>query len=173
VSVLNEDNNYYDEMRRNLSDWDKLFFDVILYEIEKEEFSLNDLLKFIPYFKEKYPNNNNLEPKIRHVLQRLRDLGILYFLDNRDNYKKEPLFFQPRELKKVNPYIDEFYHSEIAVTLRKLYDFFTEGVIIFRGHYEDLLEHAPYLYNVNVKIKMHNFAQIIMYKNAKLISFRF
>src|SRR5690554_3546824 len=102
-------------MRRNLSDWDKLFFDVILYEIEKEEFSLNDLLKFIPYFKEKYPNNNNLEPKIRHVLQRLRDLGILYFLDNRDNYKKEPLFFQPRELKKVNPYIDEFYHSEIAV----------------------------------------------------------
>ena len=28
-------------------------------------------------------------------------------------------------------------------------------------------------WNVNVKIKMHNFAQIIMYKNAKLISFRF
>lgn len=55
--------------------------------IQKTSFSLNDIYKFEPELKLKYPNNNFIKEKIRQQLQLLRDEGLIEF-DGRGNYKK-------------------------------------------------------------------------------------
>ena len=51
------------------------------------QFSLNDIYKFGNYLRTRYPNNNNIEAKIRQQLQILRDKGLLQFLGN-GRYRK-------------------------------------------------------------------------------------
>jgi type II restriction enzyme len=53
--------------------------------ISKKEFNLSDIYSFKDYLKKLYPDNNNIEAKIRQQLQILRDNGILRF-DNKGNY---------------------------------------------------------------------------------------
>jgi HKD family nuclease len=50
-------------------------------------FNLDDINRFIPHLKRKYPNNNHIQDKIRQQLQILRDLGLIEFLGN-GSYKK-------------------------------------------------------------------------------------
>jgi len=50
-------------------------------------FSVDDVYKFVPKLKLKYPNNNFIKDKIRQQLQILRDKGILQFV-SRGEYKK-------------------------------------------------------------------------------------
>jgi type II restriction enzyme len=45
----------------------------------RPDFTLNELYAFEADFAERYPNNNNIRPKIRQQLQVLRDLGLLKF----------------------------------------------------------------------------------------------
>lgn len=56
-------------------------------DIEGETFKLNDLYAFESRLKEMFPGNNNVRPKIRQQLQKLRDQGHLEFLGN-GNYRK-------------------------------------------------------------------------------------
>jgi len=50
-------------------------------------FNLDDINRFIPQLKRKYPNNNHISDKIRQQLQILRDTGLIEFLGN-GKYRK-------------------------------------------------------------------------------------
>lgn len=56
-----------------LSGWQKLIFDML----PENEFTTNALYASVNKFKETYPENQNIEAKIRQVLQQLRDRGLL------------------------------------------------------------------------------------------------
>ncbi len=55
--------------------------------IRGESFTINDIYAFDGILARKYPNNNNIRPKIRQQLQALRDRGFLEFL-GRGKYRK-------------------------------------------------------------------------------------
>lgn len=55
--------------------------------IHKKEFSLKDVYSFIDELQLKYPENNNVDAKIRQQLQFLRDKGFLEFI-SRGCYRK-------------------------------------------------------------------------------------
>lgn len=55
--------------------------------IHSQTFTLEDMNKFIPQLRNKYPNNKHIPAKIRQQLQELRDLGLINFLGN-GRYKK-------------------------------------------------------------------------------------
>lgn len=64
-------------------------FDVLscVNSIDTPFFDLNDMYKFEYDLQVKYPQNNNIKPKIRQQLQFLRDRGFIEFLGN-GKYKK-------------------------------------------------------------------------------------
>lgn len=57
-------------------------------KITTENFSLEDIYKFIPELEKKHPDNKNIEAKIRQQLQFLRDKNFLEFLPRRGTYRK-------------------------------------------------------------------------------------
>lgn len=59
-----------------------------LDKIPEQEFSLPEVYAFVPYFKTIYPDNNNIEAKIRQQLQVLRDKGLIEFL-GKGRYRKK------------------------------------------------------------------------------------
>lgn len=56
-------------------------------EIPSEEFTLNDVYKYVDLLHQKHIHNNNVEAKIRQQLQFLRDKGFIQFL-GRGRYRK-------------------------------------------------------------------------------------
>lgn len=54
----------------------------VLQCIEKlgNDFTLRELYDFVPYFKGRHTENNNIEAKIRQQLQLLRDRGFIDFI---------------------------------------------------------------------------------------------
>jgi len=60
----------------SLQGWHKLIF----LKLPDDEFQTSDLYKYTSEFELSYPENNNIEPKIRQILQQLRDLGIILHL---------------------------------------------------------------------------------------------
>ncbi len=56
--------------------------------VDKKIFSLSDIYQFENYLKKRYPNNNNIRPKIRQQLQILRDRRYLKFI-SRGKYSLE------------------------------------------------------------------------------------
>jgi len=55
--------------------------------LNKQSFTLGDVLSHASELTKLHPENRHVEAKIRQQLQRLRNLGILEFLDNRGTYK--------------------------------------------------------------------------------------
>ena len=55
-------------------------------KLSKNRFTLQDLYDFEPYLRAKYPNNNNIQAKIRQQLQILRDKNYLMF-ESRGKYR--------------------------------------------------------------------------------------
>ncbi len=70
----------------NLKGWKKDVFSSLI-RIESNHFTTNDLRQFTAQFQELHPNNNNIEAKVRQVLQQLRDIGLIRFI-TRGNYLK-------------------------------------------------------------------------------------
>lgn len=70
----------------NLSGWKKDIFDIIV-KFSDNHFALQDFEVYKPSLKILYPQNNNIEAKIRQVLQQLRDLGLIIFEGN-GNYMR-------------------------------------------------------------------------------------
>ncbi len=58
---------------RELGGWQRLVFD----KLPSDEFSTDSLYRYVPEFQRVYPDNRNVEAKIRQVLQQLRDLGLI------------------------------------------------------------------------------------------------
>ena len=79
----------------NLSLWSLDIIDCI-EELDKKRFTLQEMYDFQEQLKEKHPENNHIQAKIRQELQKLRDNGYLEFIDNQGNYK-------------VNYYFDDNY----------------------------------------------------------------
>ena len=70
----------------SLTKWQKDVFNC-LNLIPNNTFKLNDIYSFETLLKNKHPRNNNIQEKIRQILQQLRDLGYIKFI-NRGQYKK-------------------------------------------------------------------------------------
>ena len=70
----------------SLTKWQKDVFNC-LNLIPNNTFKLNDIYSFETLLKDKHPRNNNIQEKIRQILQQLRDLGYIKFI-NRGQYKK-------------------------------------------------------------------------------------
>lgn len=74
------------KLTKYLSPWQKDVFNCIV-SIPNPVFLLSDVNKFVPALKAKHPKNNNVEAKIRQILQQLRDIGFIKFIE-RGKYKK-------------------------------------------------------------------------------------
>ena len=57
-------------------------------DIDKTEFTLQDVYSYVEILRQKHITNNNIEAKIRQQLQILRDKGFIEFLD-RGHYRKK------------------------------------------------------------------------------------
>ena len=60
---------------------------LVLSQIKKDKFNLEDVYAHTDFLRTLHPNNNNIEAKIRQQLQVLRDNGMIEFLD-RGVYRK-------------------------------------------------------------------------------------
>jgi len=69
-----------------LQGWQKLVFS----KLPDYEFQTSDLYKYALEFTQTYPENKNVEPKIRQILQQLRDLGVIMHLGE-GRWKKNDL----------------------------------------------------------------------------------
>lgn len=63
----------------HLSSWEKDVFEC-LDSLKNNEFVLSDVYAFSSILAKKHPGNNNISPKIRQMLQHLRDLGLVKFV---------------------------------------------------------------------------------------------
>lgn len=70
----------------NLFGWKKDIFDIVI-KFSDNHFTLNDFGVYIYDLKQLHPLNNNIEAKVRQVLQQLRDLGLIKFEGN-GNYMR-------------------------------------------------------------------------------------
>lgn len=69
-----------------LNGWTKSVFEE-LSKLNQQVFTTGDFYKFAPDLKIKYPNNQNVDAKIRQQLQFLRDIGLIKFVKP-GTYKK-------------------------------------------------------------------------------------
>ncbi len=74
------------ESSQKLMGWKKDIYDIII-KFTDNHFILKDFENYLPYLKTLYPQNNNVEAKIRQVLQQLRDIGLVKFEGN-GNYMR-------------------------------------------------------------------------------------
>lgn len=75
-----------ESIEKNLSGWKLAVFNQ-LNKIDDFIFSLDDIYRYKPHLEKLYPDNKNIEDKIRQQLQFLRDLGLVKFL-GKGRYKK-------------------------------------------------------------------------------------
>lgn len=66
-------------IRETLSGWKRTIFEV-LTQVEGSELALAAVYEYGPELSRDYPDNENVEAKIRQQLQMLRDLGLIRFL---------------------------------------------------------------------------------------------
>lgn len=78
----------------NMSSWQRDIFNILDTFIDND-FTLKDVYKYKEEVAMKHPKNYNIEPKIRQILQQLRDLGLVKFTKS-GQYKK--LFIHSGEL---------------------------------------------------------------------------
>ena len=70
----------------DLQSWQKDVYDVIESKMNNE-FTLREMYEYEDILKQLHPNNNNIRAKIRQILQKLRDKGIIKF-EEPGYYKK-------------------------------------------------------------------------------------
>lgn len=78
--------NDVSKLTKKMSSWQKDVFDCI-NKINGSVFNISDVYSFSNELKTKHPRNNNVEAKIRQMLQQIRDMGFIKFTA-RGNYKK-------------------------------------------------------------------------------------
>ena len=78
---------YFDDILEKLSTWQKDIF-VIINGFSHDDFTLSDIYQWQSKLKELHPNNNNIEAKIRQVLQQLRDYRLIEFQQENGKYKR-------------------------------------------------------------------------------------
>ena len=69
-----------------MSSWQKDVF-MCINRMESATFTVNDIYQFENELKVLHPNNNNVKPKIRQILQQIRNMGFVKFT-TRGTYKK-------------------------------------------------------------------------------------
>lgn len=92
VISIDEDNdtlivvNDISKLTKKMSSWQKDVF-LCINKMESATFTLDDIYQFENDLKILHPNNNNVKPKIRQMLQQIRDMGFVKFI-SRGIYKK-------------------------------------------------------------------------------------
>lgn len=76
----------FESILTNTDTWQKSIL-LAINKIKSDNFTLQQIYLEKDKLSTKYPNNNNIEAKIRQVLQQLRDLGLIKFT-KRGHYKK-------------------------------------------------------------------------------------
>lgn len=66
------------ENNSHFSGWQREVF-IALNSLKQQTFCKHDYMPNIPNLQMVYPENNNVEAKIRQVLQQLRDMGLIKF----------------------------------------------------------------------------------------------
>ncbi len=69
-----------DIVTSSLKSWEKDIYEIIENNMN-DEFRLPEIYEYEELLRIKHPNNNNIRPKIRQILQQLRDKGIIKFLE--------------------------------------------------------------------------------------------
>lgn len=69
-----------------MTSWQKDLFEII-NKFDNDLFNMQEVYSYKDILKIKHPNNNNIEAKIRQMLQQLRDMGFIKFV-NRGCYKR-------------------------------------------------------------------------------------
>ena len=82
VIIIEEKNILIDKM----TSWQKDVFEII-NEFDSDLFNVQEIYLYKNMLKMRHPNNNNIEAKIRQMLQQLRDMGFIRFV-NRGCYKR-------------------------------------------------------------------------------------
>jgi hypothetical protein len=82
-------------MKNELKGWKQLIYQIITQHFSSRIFQLEELYRFVEILKPYYPHNEHPRDKVRQVLQQLRDLGYLAFLDKGH--------YQLLATSKVNP----------------------------------------------------------------------
>jgi Dam-replacing HTH domain len=59
---------------------------LVVWEINKYKFTLKDVLEYEDQLQRMHPYNNTVRSQIRHNMQRLRDEGMIFFVDNKGTY---------------------------------------------------------------------------------------
>lgn len=67
-------------INKELKGWNHIVYTIIKKYFNKDKFTLKELYKFEPHFKEVYPKNYHIKDKVRQTLQYLRDKGLLNFV---------------------------------------------------------------------------------------------
>lgn len=75
-----------DYIANNLTGWNKEVF-LCLNSIDSEYFTLKEINSFENYLSEKFPQNHHVLDKTRQILQKLRDMGLIEFVE-RGTYRK-------------------------------------------------------------------------------------
>lgn len=78
--------NDISKLTKKMSSWQKDVF-LCINKIKSATFTANEMHKFENKLKIQHPNNNNVKPKIRQMLQQIRDMGFVKFT-SRGTYKK-------------------------------------------------------------------------------------
>ena len=86
----------------NLSGCNQLIFQVIQSNFKYDTFNLKDIYDFKHHFELFYPNNFNIEAKIRQVLQHLRDRKLLVFLGDSKYQIIQPSIANTKVKEMVN-----------------------------------------------------------------------
>ncbi len=91
--IINIDNDHdaiiienINNLIKTMTSWQKDVF-LILNQMANEYFTTSDIYSYSNELKAKHPHNNHIIEKIRQILQQLRDMGFIKFLD-RGTYKK-------------------------------------------------------------------------------------
>lgn len=71
----------------NLKGWKKLVYDTIKEKFGFSVFTLDQLYEFEEQFSKSYPENSHIQSHIRDTLQKLRDIGLVDFIDYYGTYK--------------------------------------------------------------------------------------
>lgn len=74
-------------MGNDLKGWNYIVFILIKNNFSFNTFTLANLYKYEPYFRQVYPANSHIKEKLRQTLQNLRKKGLLEFQSNKGSYR--------------------------------------------------------------------------------------
>lgn len=87
IETTNEEFVSEQAILQSLTGWKKEVYRVV-EKLPDDRFTLGEVLEYETHFVHLYPDNRNIDAKIRQILQQLRDLGLIEFIDYQGTYRR-------------------------------------------------------------------------------------